>query len=142
MNYLYDEIKATIWEPYGALFLFIFAFIFCIYTCIYLCFYYIKKYFVFFYQLINKCKQKRDFKKLCKIIFENIKETIKNKMNNCMSESEIIEIFSKQYFIEKDIFIKYFMHELNKLRKKDPSFKLFKYTNNEGKKEFFWELDD
>ena len=59
-----------------------------------------------------------------------------------MSETEIIEIFSRQYSIEKDIFIKDYMHELNKLRKKDPSFKLFKDWNNEGKKEIFWELTD
>ena len=102
----------------------------------------IKNFFVFLYHLIFKCKQRRNFKKVCKKIFENIKETIKNKMDKCMSETEIIEIFSRQYSIEKDIFIKDYMHELNKLRKKDPSFKFFKDWNNEGKKEIFWELND
>ena len=139
---LYDKIKEKFLDPFGFILLLIFAFILCIYSLIYLCFSCIKNCFVFFYQLINKYKQRSDFKKICKIIFENIKETIKNKIDKCMSESEIIEIFSKQYFIEKYIFIKNYMHELNKLRKKDPSFKLFKYTNSEGKKEFFWELND
>ena len=139
---LYDEMKAIIWVLFGVLFLLIIAFILFIYSVIYQSFSCIKKCFVFFYQLITKYKQRRDFKKICKIIFENIKETIKNKLDKCMSEIEIIEIFSRQYYIEKDIFIKDYMHELNKLRKKDPSFKLFKDWNNEGKKEIFWELND
>ena len=144
-HHLYDDTRETIWDFLGVMALLIFLILLLI--CEPKHFFYlwlscIKNFFIFFYHLLFKCKQRSDFKKLCKKIFENIKETIKNKMDKCMCESEIIEIFSKQYFIEKDIFIKDYMHELNELRKKDPSFKLFKDWNSDGKKEIFWELSD
>ena len=85
-------------------------------------------------------KQKFEFNKLCKQIIEDIKKDLENRMDKSMSENDIVDIYSKKYNIDKNVFIKRYLKALYELRKKDHSLKLSLNINNKGEKEYIWEL--
>ena len=87
--------------------------------------------------LFSRCRRNRKFKKLCKLIYEDIKKVLKNRIDNCMSESEIINYYSRKYGIDKNEFISKYIKQLIKICKNDNSVKFFTDSTN-GK--IFWEL--
>ena len=90
--------------------------------------------------VIYSLKQKLEFNKLCKQIIEDIKKDLENRMDKSMSENDIVDIYSKKYNIDKNVFIKRYLKELYKIKKKDHSLKLSLNINNKGEKEYIWEL--
>lgn len=105
-----------------------------------LIFTFIKNSWILFFYLICKCKKKNEFKLLSLKMFEDIKEILKNKSDRCMSENEIIFLISRKYFIDKETIILDYLQELNQLRIKDGSIKLFQDYNNKGDRETYWEF--
>ena len=90
--------------------------------------------------VIYSLKQKLEFNKLCKQIIDDIKKDLENRMDKSMSENNIIDIYSKKYNIDKNVFIKKYLKALYELRRKDHSLKLSQNFNDKGEKEYIWEL--
>ncbi len=88
--------------------------------------------------VIYKYKKKYEFKQLCKKIIKEIQEEVNKRKNKSITESEIIDIFSKKYKIDKDIFIKKHYKELCALRKKEPILKISQNIDEQGKIQTIW----
>ena len=90
-------------------------------------------------------KKKSQFEKVCKDIIEDIKKYLRTAPpdrngNRTITRDEIINRYTRKYNIDRNIFIKKYLKELDSLRKKDHALKESNVINERGIPEKGYEL--